>query len=532
MARKNVQKRYSSEPGTDIQGLNTLALDLSSRFINLSANKLEIGIKKGLQRVGTFLKIDRCIFYEFIQHKTVFHPSYLWWPEEDNDFMRELNEWAWSRWNFVYDSIEYMAEKWKRGETFKFTSLDELPDEAEKFKKLYEKYHIKSSLSIPISIESSVTGAILVTTTRSHRSWPDELVPPLRLIGEIFAGSLARKKAEKARQEAYERLQSDYTYLRDEIRSENNFNEIIGQSDALEKAILMIDEVAPTDSTVLILGETGTGKELVARAIHNRSRRKDRPLIKVNCATLPADLIESELFGHEKGSFTGAIKRHIGRFELADGATLFLDEIGELPLELQPKLLRAIQDGEIERLGGSQTIKTDTRIIAATNRDLSKALNEGRFRQDLLFRLNIFPIKIPPLRERLEDIPLLVHWFAKKFGARMGKKIRMISQMSLEALKTYSWPGNIRELENLIERAVITFKNDPLRVEVPGSLKPLTKNLKTLDAIEREHILEILNDSHWKVEGSCGAAQTLGLKPSTLRHRMKKLGIKRPSINF
>jgi chemotaxis protein methyltransferase CheR len=280
----------------------------------------------------------------------------------------------------------------------------------------------------------------------------------------------------------------------------------------------------------LVLGETGTGKELVARAIHGLSLRKNRALVKVNCAALPSNLIENELFGHDKGSFTGSHSRHLGRFEVADGTTLFLDEIGELPLELQPKLLRVIQDGEFERLGSSRTIKVDTRIVAATNRNLEEEVRKNNFREDLWYRLNIFPITMPPLRDRKDDIPPLVDFYIKKISKRMGKTIEIIPDSAMRALIDYHWPGNVRELENVLERAVINSSGPKLRLvdELKKRYKDLSKNQKTLEAVERDHIIRILEQTQWKVSGKNSAAEILGLNRSTLRARMKKLRIQKP----
>jgi transcriptional regulator with GAF, ATPase, and Fis domain len=286
--------------------------------------------------------------------------------------------------------------------------------------------------------------------------------------------------------------------------------------------------VAPTTATVLLLGETGTGKGLIARAIHNASKRKDRPFMQVNCAALTPTLIESELFGHEKGAFTGAAARRVGRFEAAHGTTLFLDEIGDLPFELQPKLLRVLQDGEFERVGGSTTIKTDVRVIAATNRDLEKEVEEGRFRRDLWYRLSIFPISIPPLRERLDDIPLFLSSFVTKYGTWMGKQFNMLPLKTIKALESYPWPGNIRELENLVERAVITSPDGNLQIELPVRWEAVADSKKTLQEFEKDHILKVLEETNWTIEGPNGAALRLGLKPSTLRFRAKKLDIRRP----
>jgi formate hydrogenlyase transcriptional activator len=325
-------------------------------------------------------------------------------------------------------------------------------------------------------------------------------------------------------------LEAESAYLREEIRFEHNFQEIIGASDALKTVMYKVRQIAPTDTTALILGETGTGKELIARAIHSAGTRRERPLVKVNCAALPANLIESELFGHERGAFTGAFAKQAGRFELADGGTLFLDEIGELPLELQAKLLRVLQDKEFERLGGSRTIKADVRLISATNRNLEQEVREGRFRQDLWYRINVFPITLPPLRQRKEDIPLLVSAFVVKLSKRLGKTIRKIPETVMDELQSYDWPGNIRELENVIERALISSDGpvlslaDRLTSRGPSADKTVPTSL---ESVERRHILSVLEQTHWRIEGKGGAATLMGLNPSTLRGRMRKLGIYR-----
>ena len=329
-------------------------------------------------------------------------------------------------------------------------------------------------------------------------------------------------------------LQEENIYLQEEIKLQQNFGEIVGASDALKYVLFKIEQVAPTDSTVLITGETGTGKELVARAIHTASARRDRPMVKVNCAALSASLIESELFGHERGAFTGALTRKIGRFELADGATIFLDEIGELPLELQVKLLRIIQEGEFERLGSSKTVKVDVRIIAATNRNLKEQVNQGQFREDLWYRLNVFPITVPPLRQRRDDVPMLVEHFARTFSRKLGKEITSVAPATISALRNYTWPGNVRELANVIERAVINAHSSVLRVQeqlhaVNGDSAQNVS--KTLEEVERDYIVRILENRNWKIEGPNGSASILGMNPSTLRTRMAKLGIAKSKHN-
>jgi len=349
------------------------------------------------------------------------------------------------------------------------------------------------------------------------------------------------------------RLQQQNLYLREELKSEYNFEEIIGSSAALRDVLAKLKQVAPTDSTVLILGETGTGKELIARAVHNLSKRKDKPLIKLNCSALPTGLIESELFGHEKGAFTGATERRTGRFELAHGGTIFLDEIGDVPPEVQVKLLRVLQEHEFERLGGSQTIKSDVRVIAATNRDLTKSIAAGTFRQDLYYRLNVFPIRLPPLRARQEDISMLVHYFVSRFAAKVGRKIAHVSHETMQQLVAYSWPGNVRELENVIERAVILSTGPVLHVAAemlletapapgvqitPAPIAPSSENEEpvagsaALEDVERRHIVAVLTQAKWRIDGPQGAAHLLNMHPSTLRSRLKKLGIQRRSERF
>ncbi|WDP85098.1 MAG: sigma 54-interacting transcriptional regulator [Desulfobacter sp.] len=375
--------------------------------------------------------------------------------------------------------------------------------------------------------------AIEDVTEREHYKRNLEDIVETRTAELVRANQTAEQRKQVAESAVLEirklknQLEEERAYLKEEIKLDHDHENIIGQSDGLKYVLYKIEQIANSNTIVLILGETGTGKELVARAIHGYSNRKNKALVKVNCAALPSSLIESELFGHEKGAFTGANALQLGRFEIANGATLFLDEIGELPLELQSKLLRVIQDGEFERLGNSKTIKVDTRIIAATNRNLEKETQKGRFRDDLWYRLNVFPITMPPLRERIEDIPLLADFYVKKISRRLGKIIEMIPQNVMNALKKYHWPGNIRELENVLERAVINSSGSKLRLadDLVKPCKRLGKTSKTLDVVERDYIIRVLNQTRWKVSGKNSAAQILGLNRSTLRARMRKLGI-------
>ncbi|UCE17837.1 MAG: sigma 54-interacting transcriptional regulator [Gemmatimonadota bacterium] len=364
----------------------------------------------------------------------------------------------------------------------------------------------------------------------------------LELEGEAYCCSFLHDLSERKRTEEDLRstlaelerlknqLQRENVYLQNEIKRIHNFENIICQSNILKEVLGRVEQVASTDATVLILGETGTGKELIARSIHSISPRSHRPLIKVDCAMLPANLIESELFGHEKGAFTGAFSRKIGRFEIAHGSTIFLDEIGNLPIDMQVKLLRVLQDGEFERLGSAKTITCDVRVITATNRNLEKEVEEGNFREDLYYRLNVFPIHIPSLRERKEDIPLLVKFFIQKYNKKLGRNIERIPQKVMERLTQYHWPGNVRGLENIIQRAMIVSKGRQLEIGdwfLPQNVSAAVSTVKTLEEVERAHITEVLETTHWRVSGERGAANILGMKPTTLESRMKKLGIKR-----
>ncbi len=351
-------------------------------------------------------------------------------------------------------------------------------------------------------------------------------------VTERKAGQLALEQAYQEIRQLKERLEQENIYLRQEETLDHFPGEILGQSDAIRRVLKQAEQVAPTDSSVLLLGETGTGKELVAEFIHRLSPRHARLMVKVNCSALPATLIESELFGREKGAFTGALTRQAGRFEIADGSTLFLDEIGDLPLDLQAKLLRVLQEGQFERLGSSKTQSVNVRVIAATNRDLAGEVKRGNFRQDLYYRLNVFPIHLPPLRERAEDIPLMVRSFVEEFSSRLGRKIRTVPRRVMDALQRYSWPGNIRELRNVLERAVIISPGDSLKVDLPAAEIPEAQSFQSIAEAEAGHIRAALARSGGRIKGADGAAALLGLKPSTLYTRMKKLGIPRRNVNL
>ena len=391
---------------------------------------------------------------------------------------------------------------------------------------------MQSSCALPLLVVDRVVG-VLVFHGKDQAVFNPVKLPLFEKLSAVVALALDNCLAYEQIRQLTDQLTRENVYLREEIKTEHRFHEIVGRSRPLKKVLKRIELVAPTDSSILITGETGTGKELIARAIHHLSKRQKRPLIKVNCAALPAGLIESELFGHEKGAFTGALTRKIGRFELAHQGTIFLDEIGDLPQEIQIKLLRVLQEYEFERVGSTETIKVDVRLITATNRDLVKAVEEGRYRADLYYRLNVFPVHLPSLREREDDIPLLVQYFVDKYATKIGKPIDTVSQETIKKLKSYTWPGNIRELENVIERSVILSSGSVLEVEdeflVPSSssLDQEGKEILTLQELDRDHITRILNQTRWVIEGPRGAARILDLHPNTLRSRIKKLGIER-----
>jgi formate hydrogenlyase transcriptional activator len=348
-------------------------------------------------------------------------------------------------------------------------------------------------------------------------------------VASQVAIAVERSRVQSELQRLRESSGEERIYLEEEISSELNFEEIVGKSAALQRALRQVEVVAPTDSGVLIQGETGTGKELIARAIHNLSARRDRPFVKLNCAAIPSGLLESELFGHEKGAFTGAIMRKAGRFEVADKGTLFLDEVGDIPLELQPKLLRVLQEHEFERLGSTRTQQVDVRVIAATHRDLKQMVEDAQFRSDLYYRLHVFPLPVPPLRDRREDIPILVRHYVDKYARRMHRRIETIPSQAMEVFASYSWPGNVRELQNFIERAVIlspgTVLRAPLAELKEATVQEPSSKLSTLEEAEREHVVRALRESNWVIGGPHGAAARLGMKRTTLAYRIRKLNI-------
>ena len=383
----------------------------------------------------------------------------------------------------------------------------------------------RSLCRLPLHTPQGCLGVLSLASTRPHSYSEHEIQFLLLAVNQValgLANSLLREELQKLKSESPE----EKAYVEDEQNTIPSFDEIVGHSPALQRVLRPVEVVAPTDSGVLIQGETGTGKELIAHAIHNRSARRDRPFVKVNCAAIPSGLLESELFGHEKGAFTGAIMRKPGRFEVADKGTLFLDEVGDIPLDLQAKLLRVLQEHEFERLGSSRTQQVDVRVIAATHRDLKQMVEEGTFRSDLYYRLHVFPLTVPPLRDRREDIPLIVRHFVDKYARRMNRHIETIPAKTMEAFSNYSWPGNVRELQNFIERAVILSPGTSLRAPLDELTEASSRtDLSTLEEMEREHVLRALRESNWVTGGPNGAAVRLGMKRTTLAYRIRKLGI-------
>jgi formate hydrogenlyase transcriptional activator len=503
----------------------SLLNDISARFVLMDLGDIDLEIVSSLQLIAEFFHGDRCGILEVDSENINVRISYAWYAEGIDQVSKDFNLAPLFPW--AYEKLVV------QGESVYFSTLQELPSAAKQDCQSWMAMGVRSALAIPLYMGKRVRYLITFQNTSRERNIVMNHIDRLRLLGEIFVHALMRKDTEEKLRVSYreiqelkDKLQVEAEYLRTEIKLSKPHEEMIGQSKELSKVLTLVEQVARTDSTVLICGETGTGKELVARAIHNNSQYRDKLMVKVNCASLPASLVESELFGREKGAYTGALSRQIGRFELADGSTIFLDEIAELPLELQSKLLRVLQENEFERLGSPKTIHVKVRVIAATNRNILDEVKKGNFREDLYYRLNVFPICVPPLREREEDIPLLVWSFVNEFCEKMGKQVHKIAKREMEALQRYSWPGNIRELRNVIEHAVIVSTGGILQVQLPQDARSEIFQSMTLEELETQHIMDVLRRTNGHIKGEGGAAQILGLIPSTLYSRMKKLGIK------
>jgi DNA-binding NtrC family response regulator len=532
MQEKTVEKQ--TEELSERSRFYHLIQDLTARFVGARGAELDEVVDECLERMGEHFGVE-AVSLGGIKKSGELTPALRVWgrlpprdrslavdpspgPEMVAQFCRDGS--------FVYSRLE---------------DLDEFPQYREHTRRMGA---VAAVFWMHRDLGSHVEG--MAISSPKPVVWPEDIIERLGVVGEVLYSALYRRRVDIELQEAYDEIQrlkdhleAENVTLREEIKVSFKDDELIGKSHVFRRVIHQVEQVGRTDSTVLILGETGTGKGLIARRIHRESGRKDRPMVTVNCAALPATLIESELFGHEKGAFTGAVDRKIGRFELADGGTILLDEVGDLPLELQTKLLRVLQDHEFERVGSSTTRTVDTRVVAATNRDLDKLIELGAFRSDLYYRLGVFPIRIPSLRERRDDIPLLVWFFITSLQTRSGKTFEIVPPQVMDALISYDWPGNVRELRNIVERAMILSPGRelkltdvlPVRRTTGTGAPPLTaeRASASLEEIERSHIIGVLEECGWRVRGEDGAAERLGLKRSTLQSRMKKLGIRRPA---
>jgi PAS domain S-box-containing protein len=510
-------------------GFQRLVADIALRFVGVESGAVDDLIVDSLRQIAEALQVDRAILWRKCQGEAVAVPTHYWVQPPHQPPPEPL----------PVRSIPFVLSSLEAGEAVSFSNVDELPDPTDR--DTFGRRGLRSGAVVPLPFEGEERGAIralVFSSMTEEKEWVPAVLERLRLVGGVISQALAREVSRMALLNALEevrmlrdRLAAENVELRREVKAARTSRLIVSDSAAVKGVLAQVEQVAPTPATVLLLGETGTGKEVFAQAIHDLSPRHQRQMVRVSCAAIPAALIESELFGRERGAYTGALSRQIGRFETANRSTLFLDEIGELPLDVQVKLLRVLQERVIERLGSNQSIKVDVRIIAASNRNLEKAVEEKTFRDDLFYRLNVFPIVVPPLRDRAEDIPGLIWAFIDEFSRLFGKTIASVSKQSLQELQRYAWPGNIRELRNVIERAVILASGGELVVPVPRPSARMPQPVMTLKALEIAHIRAVLESTQWRVRGAAGAAERLGLKPTTLESRMARLGITRQRVS-
>ena len=530
-------RRQSELEANQLRRLEQVIADVATRMVCTRIDGMDAEINNALAQIGKITDADLCVFLRSNNQDTsIYEVNHEWIVDAVGgpifSGVSLANDYPW------------LIRQLKMKKRIHLANSDDFALEAPAEVELFGRTGIQSIVWEPFEAADGSCGYIGLGSVNGERQWPDGTFAQLGFFGNIIADAIEHQRAHFALEQAFneieqlkERLVVENETLRQEVDVLYADDELIGKSHTFRAAIFQAEQVAPTDSTVLLLGETGTGKGLIARRIHELSGRSQCPLITVNCAALPTSLIESELFGHEKGAFTGAINRKLGRFELAHGGTIFLDEVGDLPTELQAKLLRVLQDQEFERLGSSTTRKVDVRVIAATNRDLDRLIEQGEFRADLYYRLGVFPIRAPALRERRGDIPLLVWFFISELQHRLGKEINEVSVQAMDVLTAYDWPGNVRELKNIIERAMILSPAAVLQLDdwFPGRLELTNNSLQaheqsgeTIEEVERAHMQRVLVACDWKIRGEGGAAERLGLKRTTLQSRMKKLGIQRP----
>ena len=499
--------------------------EIAARFVAVTPDRLDDTIVESQRRLATLLGVDRSTLWQPTDQKDDFVYTHIWL--RDKTYTAPVPSQL-----RAGEHFPWVIAQLREGRPVAFTSVDELPSAVDRDS--FRRGGLKSAACLPLMMENALIGVLAFGTDTVEHPWSAFTLDRLQLAAAVFANSLSHRRDRELLEHALsevrrlkDQLALENVQLRREVRTLKGPRVLAADSQAARQVLAQVEQVAPTTATVLMLGETGSGKEVFAEALHDLSPRRQKPMVRVNCAAIPTALIESELFGRERGAYTGALSRQLGRFEVADGSTIFLDEVGELPSEVQVKLLRVLQDHIIERLGSPQQIKVNVRIIAATNKDLEQAVADRTFREDLYYRLNVFPIRVPPLRERVEDIPSLVWSFINEFAAAFGKNVESLSKHSLHALQAYPWPGNVRELRNVIERAMIVSNGPQLVIEPPRpSSATKRKSLKIVD-MEVDHIRSVLEATGWRIRGRGGAADLLGMKPTTLESRMAKLGINR-----